>query len=122
MRAMTDQPSVPFFAMPGFAMPSFTALGIAPMQALAGMPAALMATIQDINRHWLGHMQSHASLTTNLASRLTAAHSMPDAIGAWQDWATRHMELAGEEMRCFYADAQGLASSCVPTPEERFKA
>jgi hypothetical protein len=53
--------------------------------------------IQVANKHWLDRIQSEANLVSELASKLSAARSMPDAMAASQDWATQYFTMLAED-------------------------
>ena len=56
-------------------------------------------------------MQSEAALASELATKLTAVRSIPEVATAYQEWATRHMEMAAEDAKRIFTDAQKLAES-----------
>lgn len=82
--------------------------------------------LQDANRVWLERMQQEATLTAELASKLTASRSLSDTATALQDWTSKHFELTTEDTRRLFTDAQQMfsagarfwsSSARVPSPE-----
>lgn len=63
-------------------------------------------TLQETNREWFDRMQSEANLTSEFASKLTAARSIPEAIAACQEWTTRRFELIADDGKRLLADTQ----------------
>ena len=45
----------------------------------------LVEKLQEMNRQWFHRAQSEANLASELASKLTAARSIPDAMAAYQE-------------------------------------
>ena len=53
-------------------------------------------------------MQSEASLTSEFASKLTTARTLPDAMTVCQEWSQRRLELMAEDSKHLLADTQKL--------------
>jgi hypothetical protein len=68
----------------------------------------LLDKLQEINKHWIDRMQSEATLTSEFASKLTAARSVPDAMTACQEWTSRRLELMAEDGQHLLADTRKL--------------
>ncbi len=49
--------------------------------------------LQEMNRQWFDRAQSEASLASEFTSKLTAARSIPEAMAAYQEWASRRFEM-----------------------------
>ena len=62
--------------------------------------------LQEINRQWFDRAQSEASLASEFTSKLTAARSIPEAMAAYQEWASRRFEMMAEDGKHLFADAQ----------------
>jgi hypothetical protein len=60
----------------------------------------------EINRYWIDRGQSEASLTSEFTSKLAAAHSIPDAMTAWQEWSRQRLERMAEDGKHLVADIQ----------------
>ena len=46
-------------------------------------------TLQDLTRDWMARATSEVELGLKLSKKLSAAHSVPDAIAAYQGWLSR---------------------------------
>jgi hypothetical protein len=66
----------------------------------------LLDKLQETNRQWLDHTQSEANLAFEFVSKLTGAHSVPEATAACQEWTTRRFELMAEDGKRLLADTQ----------------
>jgi hypothetical protein len=62
--------------------------------------------LQEMNRQWFDRAQSEASLASEFTSKLTAARSIPEAMAAYQEWASRRFEMMAEDGKHLFADAQ----------------
>jgi hypothetical protein len=54
----------------------------------------LVDRFQEVNRSWIDHLKSAADLSTEFASKITAARSIPDVAALILEWNKRHMEMA----------------------------
>jgi Phasin protein len=66
----------------------------------------LAKKVGEINRFWSDRGQSEAGLASELASKLTAAHSLPEAMSAWQEWSRQRMERMAEDGKHLLTDVQ----------------
>lgn len=73
---------------------------------LAATQADLLEKFRETNRQWLDRMQAEMNLASAFSSKLIAARSFPEAIGTWQEWTTRRLEMAAQDMKQVLDDAQ----------------
>ncbi|MGD9656404.1 MAG: hypothetical protein AB7U61_01990 [Methylocystis sp.] len=82
--------------------------------------------LRDANRVWVERMQQEATLSAELASKLTASRSLTDTATALQDWTSKHIEMTTEDTRRLFTDAQQMfnagarfwsSSAPLPGPE-----
>lgn len=73
--------------------------------------AELVKALEGINRRWVDRLQSEANLASDLAAKLVAARSVPDALAAWQEWTQHRLELMAEDCKNVLADTQKLMES-----------
>jgi vacuolar-type H+-ATPase subunit E/Vma4 len=66
---------------------------------------------QETNKHWLDRISTEANLTSELASNLASARSVPDAIMACQKWNSRRLGMIAEDGRHLIAYAQKFAET-----------
>jgi hypothetical protein len=55
--------------------------------------------IEEVNREWGARVKAEQDLATEFAGKLTAARSIPETAGIWQEWMSRRMELFAEDSR-----------------------
>ena len=60
------------------------------------MQTERLEKLQEANRNWFDRMQAEVELASEFAAKLTMAHSIPEAATAYQEWTSRHMEMATE--------------------------
>jgi len=72
----------------------------------ANAQAQFLDKLEATNQRWFERMQSEATLASEFASKLTMAHSIPDAVTACQDWASRRFEMMAEDRDHLFADYQ----------------
>lgn len=93
---------VPFNIMPA----EFAEMGKKRIEDLVHAQTELFEKFQESSKQWLARLQSEANLASDLASRLTSARSIPDAMTACQEWSSRHVEMMAEDGKHLFADAQ----------------
>lgn len=64
--------------------------------------------LRKTNKHWFDRAQTEASLTCDLASKLTAARSFPETMTAYREWVNRRMEMMAEDGKYLLADTQKI--------------
>ena len=63
-------------------------------------------TLQDLTRDWMARATSEVELRTQTIKKLSAAHSVPDAIAAYQEWVSEEMAARSEDARRLMANGQ----------------
>jgi hypothetical protein len=76
------------------------------IQAFASAQTEAWETYQELSWHWLDRVQAEASLASDLAAKLSAAWSVPDAIAAYQTWGSRRFEMMTEDTKHLWEDTQ----------------
>jgi hypothetical protein len=66
----------------------------------------LLDEFQEANRHWLDRIQSEADLASEYASKLTSSRTIPDAMAASRDWASRYLAMLAEDGQHLAADTR----------------
>jgi hypothetical protein len=94
MNQTTSTADVTSFPVPNF------------VPAMVAMQKELFDMFTGMNRTWLSRMESEAKLASDLVEKLTAARSVPDAVSACQECATRQFEMFTEDGRRLLADSQ----------------
>ena len=68
----------------------------------------LLDRFREVNRDWIDHLRSEAALSTEFASKMTAARSSPDVATLFLEWNKRHMEMATVDAKHVLADTQKI--------------
>jgi len=110
--------AAPFIA----AFPEVSALATKRMEEISQLQAQLFQGMPDINKRWMDRMQSEAALAAQFTAKLAAAHSVPDAASAWEEWITRRMEMATEDAKLLLADSQKISEAATAFLSSGFKA
>ena len=84
----------------------FAEMGKKRVEEFVNAQTELVQKLQEMNRQWFDRAQSEANLASELASKLTAARSIPDAMEAYQEWASRRFEMMAEDGKHLLADTQ----------------
>ncbi len=75
-------------------------------EAFAQVQSELTRKATEINQYWVGRGQAEASLASEFTSKLATAHSIPDAMTAWQEWSLHRLERMAEDGKHLAADMQ----------------
>ena len=97
--------------LPNLIPAEFAAMGKKRFDELAAMQTERLEKLQEANRNWFDRMQAEVTLASEFAAKLTSARSIPEAATAYQEWASRHMEMAAEDAKRMFADGQKLAET-----------
>jgi hypothetical protein len=74
-------------------------------EAMLDAQKEFLGACEEAGRAWLARMQSEMELWSGFAARLSATHSVPEAVAAYQDCVAQRMKMAAE-------DGQWLADEC----------
>jgi len=64
--------------------------------------------LQEMSRDWVGRATAEVELSLKLSKKLTDAHSVPDAITAYQEWLSDEMNARAEDARLFMSNGQKI--------------
>jgi len=98
-------------SLPNLIPAEFAAMGKKRFDELVAMQTERLEKLQEANRNWFDRMQAEVTLASEFAAKLTVAHSIPEAATAYQEWTSRHMEMATEDAKRIFADGQKLAET-----------
>lgn len=101
--------SSPVNPMPG----EFAAMGKKRLEELANAQREFLDKLQETNRQWFDRAQAEPRLASEFAAKLTAARTMPEAVAACQEWATRRFEMMAEDGKRLMADTQAFMEAGV---------
>jgi hypothetical protein len=87
---------------------AFITMGTKQVHECVKAHSELLDRFQEVNRSWLDHLQSEADLSTEFASKVAAARSIPDVAALLLEWNKRHMEMAQVDAKHVLADTQRI--------------
>ena len=102
--SQTERANIPSFATMDPA--AFAVLGKKRIEDFANTQTQLIDKLQETNRQWFNRAQSEANLTSEFGAKLTAARSLPEAMTACQEWASRRFEMMADDRKHLLADYQ----------------
>ena len=83
-------------------------MGEAQAGAMLAMQQELLGAYDQISRAWLERVKTEADLWSELATKMSRAGSVPDALGAYRDCVTQRMQMAADDGRRLLADTQKM--------------
>jgi hypothetical protein len=86
--------------------PELAKMGKQSAEAIARAQQDFIATVEEMNRDWLVRVQSEAQLASELAAKLAAARSMPDAASVYQEWMGQRIAMLAEDSQRMWAKTQ----------------
>src|SRR5262249_14700551 len=95
---------------PDASMP-FLNLGKEQTETMLSMQKELLDVYDQSSRAWLARVKSEVDLWSDLAKKLSATQSFPDAVGAYQQCAAQRMQMAAEDGRRLYDDCQKITQT-----------
>jgi Phasin protein len=72
------------------------------------MHKELLDAYEHASRNWLARVQSEVNLWSELASKLSGSHSLPDALEAYQKFVAQRMQMAAEDGRQLFEECQKI--------------
>jgi len=73
----------------------------------AGQPGSeFFNTLQEMSRDWMARATAEVELGLKISKKLTAAHSVPDAVAAYQEWLSEEMNARAEDARLLMSNGQ----------------
>ena len=64
--------------------------------------------LEEMSRDWMGRATAEVELGLKLSKNLTAAHSVPDAITAYQEWLSDEMNARAEDALLLLSNGQKI--------------
>ena len=86
--------------------PEVVTMGKQCIEEFFNVQTELLERLQETNQHWLERVQSEVALASKFAAKLTAAHSVPEAMTTCQEWTGRHIEMIADDSKLLVADTQ----------------
>jgi hypothetical protein len=89
--------------------PQFVDFGKEGTQAMLNMQKELLEAYEQASRAWLARVKSEADFWSDLATKLTATKSVPEALGVYQESVAQRMQMAGEDGRRLFEECQRIS-------------
>jgi hypothetical protein len=70
----------------------------------------LLDTVEQFNRAQLAHVKREMDLASEFVGKVTAARSVPDVMGAYQDWVSKRMALSRKTAESCSKRARGSST------------
>ena len=77
-------------------------------EGMLNMQKELLEAYEQASRAWLARIQSEVELWSDLATRLSATRSIPDALGAYQETVAQRLQMATDDGRRMATDCQDI--------------
>jgi hypothetical protein len=77
-------------------------------EAMVNMQKELLDVYEQASRAWLARVKSEVDLWSDLATKLSATRSMPEALESYQKFVTQRMQMAAEDGRQLVEDCQKM--------------
>jgi hypothetical protein len=92
----------------GVAPENFFKFGQEQTEATLGIQKELLEAYEQASRAWLARVQSEVDLWSDLATRLSATRSIPDALGAYQETVAQRLQMATDDGRRMTSECQEI--------------
>ncbi len=89
----------------GVGTASLLKLGKEQTEATLKVQKELLEAYEQASRAWIARIQSEVDLWSQLAAKLAATRSIPEALGAYQESVSQRMQMAA-------ADGKRLSDDC----------
>jgi hypothetical protein len=76
------------------------------VQAALALQKELLETYEQASRDWLARMQSEVALWSDLAKKLVATRSVPEALEAYGECLSAQMKMTAEDGQRLFSDWQ----------------
>jgi hypothetical protein len=92
----------------GAAPETFLKFGREQTEATLGMQKELLEAYEQASRAWLARVHSEIELWSDLANKLAATRSIPDALGAYQESVSQRVQMAADDGRRMAGECQQI--------------
>ena len=77
-------------------------------EAALGLQKAILDSYEQMSRAWLDRMQSEISLWSDMANKLSATKSVPEALEVCSKCASERMQMAADDGRRLFGETQQI--------------
>jgi histone H3/H4 len=89
---------------------SFLKLGREQTEATFKIQKDVLEAYDEASRAWLARVQSEVDLWSQLATKLAATRSIPEALSAYQESVAQRMQMAAEDGKRLSDDCREIMS------------
>lgn len=89
----------------------FLELGKERTEAMMGMQKELLDAYEEASRGWLARVKSEVDLWSELASKLAATRSVPEAVEAYQACVAQRIKMAADDGRRLSEDSHKIVNT-----------
>ena len=90
-------------------------LGSERTEAVVNLQKELLDVYEQASRTWLARVKSETDLWSELATKLAATRSVPEAMAAYQECVAQRMQLAAEDGRRLFEESQKITHKITKT-------
>lgn len=108
---MSSRTSEENLAEAALAPAQFFQFGKQRTDAMLNAQKELLEAYQEAGRSWLTRMESELELWSDLAAKLSASRTVPEGMKAYGDCVSQRMQMAAEDGRHLFDDAQKLMAT-----------
>ena len=94
---------------PKVGAPAFLNWGQERTEAALALQKDLLAAYDEASRTWLARVQSEVALWSDLATKLGATRTVPEALEAYAKCVSQRMKMAADDGRLLADEAQQIA-------------
>jgi predicted phage tail protein len=76
--------------------------------AMVNVQKELLDAYEQASRVWLARVQSEVDLWSNLANKLSATRSAPEALEAYREVVAQRMQMAADDGRRLFEECQNV--------------
>jgi Phasin protein len=91
---------------PNLMIHEMTEMGKKRLEDFVDTQRELLNKLQKTNRQWFDRMQSETKVASDCVNKVMAARSIPDAMTAYQEWASSQFEMTAEDAKRLFDDGQ----------------
>jgi len=95
-------------ASAGVGAESFLKLGREQTEATLKIQKDMLEAYEEASRAWLARVQSEVELWSQLAAKVTATRSIPEALSAYQESVAQRMQMAAEDGKRLSDDCRDM--------------
>ena len=93
---------------------TFGAVGRKQLEAAIAIQQELVGSFEEMNRMWVGQMRSKIELAMHFVVKLTEAKSVPDVLSAYDECASRQLEILAEDKRLLIINSEKILQAGAP--------